>query len=138
MTVDPSLDIYVKAALGRKAFGIVVLDVREQTSVADVFILCSGRSNRQVSAIAEFIVADLKKQGIQPLSVEGKKDGHWVLLDYGHVVIHVFYEPVRQFYDLEGLWSDAPRIQTRSLETLAGSEPSPLPSDDNIIEEVIE
>jgi ribosome-associated protein len=83
--------------------------------VADTFIICSGRSNRQVSAIAEHIQWDLKQHKIIPLSVEGFKEGHWVLIDYGHVVIHVFYEPVRQFYDLEGLWVDAKRIQTPSM-----------------------
>ncbi len=112
---EPSLDLYVKAALGRKALGLVVLDVRELTSVADAFIICSGRSNRQVTAIAEFIITELKKTGIKPLSVEGKKEGHWILLDYGHVIIHVFYESVRNFYDLEGLWVDAKRIETQSL-----------------------
>lgn len=112
---DPSLDLYVKAALGRKAIGLVVLDVRNLTSVADVFIICSGRSSRQVTAIAEHIQLDLKKHDIRPLSVEGKKDGRWVLLDYGHVIIHIFYEPVRDFYDLEGLWIDAGKIQTKSL-----------------------
>ena len=112
---DPSLDLYVKAALGRKALGLVVLDVRELTSVADAFIICSGSSNRQVTAIAEFIQIELKKAGIKPLSVEGKKEGHWVLLDYGHVIIHVFYESVRNFYDLEGLWVDAKRIKTKSI-----------------------
>ena len=112
---DSSLDLYVKSALGRKALGLVVLDVRGLTSVADAFIICSGRSNRQVTAIAEFIQAELKKAGIKPLSVEGKKEGHWVLLDYGHVIIHVFYESVRNFYDLEGLWVDAKRIETKSL-----------------------
>jgi ribosome-associated protein len=114
--VDPSLDLYIKAVLGKKALNVVALDVSELTSFADVFIICSGRSNRQVSAIAEFIQSDLKKQKIRPLSVEGTKDGHWVLLDYGHVIIHVFYEPVREFYDLEGLWSDAKRIMTPSLK----------------------
>lgn len=112
---DQSLDLYVKAALGKKAIGLVILEVRELTSIADAFIICSGRSNRQVSAIAEYIQVDLKKHGIKPLSVEGIKEGHWVLLDYGHVIIHVFYEPVRNFYDLEGLWVDAERIQTESL-----------------------
>ena len=112
---DPSLDLYVKAALGRKALDLVVLDVRELTSVADAFIICSGRSNRQVMAIAEFIQTELKKTGIKPLNVEGKKEGHWVLLDYGHVIIHVFYETVRNFYDLEGLWMDAKRIKTKSI-----------------------
>jgi ribosome-associated protein len=114
--IDPSLDLYIKAILGRKATNVVVLDVADLTSYADVFIICSGRSNRQVSAIADFIKTDLKKHKIKPLSVEGAKDGHWVLLDYGHVVIHVFYAPVREFYDLEGLWDDAERIMTPSLE----------------------
>ena len=113
---DPSLDLYIKAVLGKKALNVVALDVGELTSYADVFIICSGRSNRQVSAIAKFIQTDLKKHKIKPLSVEGSKDGHWVLLDYGHVIIHVFYEPVREFYDLEGLWGDAKRIMTPSLK----------------------
>lgn len=113
--LDPSLDFYVKAALGRKAFDLVILNVRDLTSIADAFIICSGRSNRQVAAIAEFIQVELKKHGIRPLSVEGKKEGHWVLLDYGHVIMHVFYEPIRNFYDLEGLWIDAKKIKTPSL-----------------------
>ena len=109
------LNLYINAAMGKKAMDLVVLDVRNLSSIADVFIICSGRSNRQVMAIAEHIQVDLKKQGITPLSVEGKKEGHWVLLDYGHVIIHVFYEPVRSFYDLEGLWIDAKRIETKNL-----------------------
>lgn len=109
--LDLPVDLYVKAAMGKKAGNVVVLDVREITSIADVFIICSGRSNRQVTAIAEFIQVELKKSGFRPLSVEGKKEGHWVLLDYGHVIIHIFYEPVREFYDLEGLWIDAKRVE---------------------------
>jgi len=115
-TTDPPLDLYIKAVLGKKAMNVVALDVAELTSYADVFIICSGRSNRQVSAIADHIQTDLRKHKIKPLSVEGTKDGHWVLLDYGHVIIHVFYEPVREFYDLEGLWIDAKRIMTPSLK----------------------
>jgi len=112
---DPGLDLYVKSVLGRKAFDIVMLDVRGLTTVADAFIICSGRSNRQVKAIAEYVQVDLKKQGIKPLSVEGKTDGHWILMDYGHVIIHVFYQPTREFFDLESLWIDAKRIETKSL-----------------------
>ena len=117
---DPTLDLYVKAVLGKKALNVVALDVAELTSYADVFIICSGRSNRQVSAIADYIKTDLKKHKIKPLSVEGSKDGHWILLDYGHVIIHVFYEPMREFYDLEGLWVDARRIETPALKKAAG------------------
>lgn len=122
--MDPPLDLYIKAIQGKKALNVVALDVAEMTSYADVFIFCSGRSNRQVIAIAEHIKTDLKKHKIKPLNVEGTKDGHWVLLDYGHVIIHVFYEPVREFYDLEGLWVDAKRIMTPSLKRQNGAEGS--------------
>ena len=108
----PSLDRYIEAASEKKAQNLIVLDVRDLTSIADVFMICSGRSNRQVNAIADAIIARLKKHKIKPLSVEGTGEGHWILLDYGHVIIHVFYEPVREFFDLEGLWADAKRIET--------------------------
>ena len=119
---DPSLDLYIKAASEKKALDLVVLDVAELTSIADVFIICSGRSNRQVNAIADTIVTNLKKHKIKPLSVEGTGEGHWVLLDYGHVVIHIFYEPVREFFDLEGLWVDAKRITTPAMKKLQSSK----------------
>ena len=113
---DPALDLYIQAASEKKALNLIVLDVAELTSIADVFIICSGRSNRQVNAIADAIMVNLKKHKIKPLSVEGTGEGHWVLLDYGHVVIHVFYEPVREFFDLEGLWVDAKRITTPAMK----------------------
>jgi ribosome-associated protein len=122
---DSTLDLYVKAVLGKKALNVVVLDVAELTSFADVFIICTGRSNRQVSAIADYIKTDLKKHKIKPLSVEGSKDGQWVLLDYGHVIIHVFYESMREFYDLEGLWVDAERIETPALKKVVGKSHTP-------------
>jgi ribosome-associated protein len=128
--MDPPLDLYIKAILGRKALNVVALDVAELTSYADVFIFCSGRSNRQVIAIAEHIKTDLKKHKISPINIEGTKDGHWVLLDYGHVIIHVFYEPIRDFYDLEGLWVDAKRIKTPSLEKHRDAEDSSQKKDD--------
>lgn len=112
----PALDLYIKAASEKKAKNLVVLDVADLTSIADVFIICSGQSNRQVNAIADSIVVNLKKQKIKPLNVEGTGEGHWVLLDYGHVIIHVFYEPVREFFDLEGLWVDAKRIPTPDMK----------------------
>ena len=122
---DYELDLYIKAALGKKAMNLVALDVHDLTSFADIFIICSGRSNRQVNAIAEHIQIDLKKHKIKPLSVEGVGDGHWVLLDYGHVIIHVFYEPVREFYDLEGLWMDAKRIETPTLKKQKSTATAP-------------
>ncbi len=118
--LDRSIDLYVQAALGRKAQDVVLLDVRKLTSIADAFIICSGHSSRQVMAIANYIEEYLKERKIRALSVEGKKEGQWVLLDYGHVIMHIFYEPIREFYDLEGLWVDAERVQTESLARLRG------------------
>ena len=118
----PSLDRYIEAASEKKAQNLIVLDVRGLTSIADVFMICSGRSNRQVNAIADAIVAGLKKHKIKPLSVEGTGEGHWILLDYDHVIIHVFYEPVREFFDLEGLWADAKRIEIPAQKTLQNSK----------------
>lgn len=112
---DPTIDIYINAVLGRKARQVVMLDVKALTTVADTFIICSARSNRQVTAIAEYIATDLKKQGKKALNVEGRKEGHWVLMDYGDVIIHIFLEPQRSFYDLEGLWIEARRITTEAL-----------------------
>ena len=116
--IDSSIEQYIKTVMGKKAMEIIVLDLRGLSSVADVFILCHGRSHRQVSAIAEFIRTELKKQRLMPLNVEGIAEGHWVLLDYGHVIMHVFYEPVRRFYNLEGLWVDARRINFDHLKNL--------------------
>ena len=99
------------AALKKKAFDLLVLDIRESSSFADYFIMCSGNSNRQVQAIASAIELDLKKEGIYPLGIEGFNEGTWILLDYDEVIIHVFFQPVREFYQLERLWSDAPRIE---------------------------
>ena len=114
--VDARLDLFIQAVLGKKADAVVALDVRGLTSIADTFIICSGRSNRQVNAIAEHVERFLKDNGIHPLSVDGRQEGHWVLMDYGDIIIHIFYEETRNFYDLEGLWVDAKRISAKRLE----------------------
>lgn len=120
---EQTINLFIETISSKKAMDIVALDVRELTSVADAFIICSGRSNRQVTALAEFIKKDLKKQGQKALSVEGRKEGHWVLLDYGDVIVHIFYEPLRSFYDLEGLWADARRIQITGQDNPEGQNP---------------
>ncbi|MBW1866981.1 MAG: ribosome silencing factor [Deltaproteobacteria bacterium] len=120
---EQTIDFFIKTILSKKAMAVVALDVRDLTSVADAFIICSGRSNRQVAALAEFIKKDLKNQGKKALSIEGRKDGHWVLMDYGDVIIHIFYEPLRSFYDLEGLWADARRIQITDQDEPEGKNP---------------
>jgi len=111
---DPSLDLFIQAAQGKKALDIVVMDLRGMTAITDYFIICSGRSSRQVMAIADHIQKEMRDNRIRPLGIEGAGSGHWILLDYDHVVIHVFYDPIRRFYNLEGLWVDVPRIQVES------------------------
>jgi ribosome-associated protein len=100
----------VNAALEKKAKDLVILNVREISAFADYFIICSGTSDRQVRAIAAAIQENLKTADILPLGVEGEAAGQWVLMDYDDVIIHIFLEPVRTFYDLERLWSEAPRM----------------------------
>lgn len=132
--LDSRLDIYVQAVLGKKAEAVVALDVRGLTSIADTFIICSGRSNRQVTSIANHVERTLKDSGIRPLSVEGLKEGHWVLMDYGDIIIHVFYEETRSFYDLEGLWVDAKRIVSERLEDYKHSTAEPFDGEEIIVE----
>lgn len=100
----------VNAALEKKARRISILNVKKVSSISDYFIVCSGSSDRQVQAIASFIEETLKKEGKRPLGIEGERIGKWVLMDYGDIIIHIFYEPVRDFYDLERLWTDVPRV----------------------------
>lgn len=100
----------VNAALDRKAEDLVILSVKDISSFADYFVICSGTSDRQIQSLADHIGQKLKKAGVFPLGIEGERSGSWILMDYGDVVLHIFYKPVREFYDIEGLWSDAPRM----------------------------
>jgi ribosome-associated protein len=96
--------------LDKKASEVLVLDVRGMSSYADYIVLASAESDRQVGAMAENVHLKLKEEdGLYPSGTEGKETGQWVLLDYGEVVAHLFLNDVRAFYDLEGLWADAPR-----------------------------
>ncbi len=98
-------------ALGKKAFNVRLLEVRGLSSLTDYLLIASGRSDRQVQAIAEGVRLGLKTDhATAPLAVEGMNEGRWVLIDYGDVMVHVFQEPVREFYDLDGLWSEAAEV----------------------------
>lgn len=97
-------------AVDKKALDVLILDVRGKTSYADYVVIASGESDRQVGATAEAIRAELKgTEGLSPIGSEGFETGNWVLLDYGEVVVHLFLQEARAFYDLEGLWADAAR-----------------------------
>jgi ribosome-associated protein len=101
----------MEAALEKKALEPVLLDVSDQGTYTDFILLVSGRSDRHVQAVADAVLEHMKKErGMMPLGVEGKRDGHWTLIDFGDFIVHVFYHPMREFYDLEGLWIDAPRV----------------------------
>lgn len=112
MTADPiheRVRTAVGAALDKKAFDLDVLNVGDLTSIADYFILASAGSERQAASIADNVQEKLRQEnGVKPLLVEGATPGHWVLLDYGDFIIHVFTEETRRFYGLERLWGDAP------------------------------
>jgi ribosome-associated protein len=101
----------VRFALEKKAYDLVLIEVGEHSSLADYFLICTGRSDTQVQAITQSIEENLGRLGIRPLSIEGYTRGQWVVMDYGGVVIHIFFEPVREFYDLERLWARAPRVR---------------------------
>ena len=94
----------VRAAESKKAHDIRVLDLREITSFADFFVICSGANPRQIQAISEEIGLQLRKRGEYPINVEGFDAAEWVLADYGNYLIHVFSEKARSYYDLERLW----------------------------------
>lgn len=98
------------AADSKKAFEILILDLRKLTSFCDYFVICSGSNSTQVGAIAEGIGQDLATAGVHPSHVEGATEATWVLMDYGDVVVHVFEEQTRTYYSLEKLWGEAPRI----------------------------
>jgi ribosome-associated protein len=99
------------AALDKRGLEPVLIDVSAMGSYTDFIGVVSGRSDRQVDAIAEGVIASMKAGGRPPLGREGQGTGRWTLLDFGAFVIHVFYHPVREFYDLESLWIEAPRVK---------------------------
>lgn len=103
----------LKAAIEKKAEDPVLLELKGISSFTDYFLLCTGKSDRQVQAIARSIEETLEKMGIRPLGQEGTGQGKWILMDYADVVVHIFLEPIRAFYDLEALWIDAPRIDLK-------------------------
>ena len=94
----------------RKAMDVVVLDMRDASSITDYFLICSGGSERQVRAIADAIDEEMGRSSTASLGIEGYREGHWVLMDYGDVIAHVFSQETREYYNLERLWVNAPKI----------------------------
>ncbi|PKL51607.1 MAG: ribosome silencing factor [Nitrospira bacterium HGW-Nitrospira-1] len=112
-----------KAALQKKALDVTILDVSGLTVIADYFVICSGESTTQVKAVANFIEEELKKKRRKPLGIEGVAHSHWILLDYGDVIIHVFERETRAYYNLEKLWMDAKIIEiNEDKSNMAGED----------------
>ncbi|MFO7311183.1 MAG: ribosome silencing factor [Bacillota bacterium] len=106
-----------QAAEGKKAERVVILDMRPLTVVTDYFVICSGQSMPQVRAIARGIEEALEKDGVRLRRREGDDRSSWILLDFGGVVVHVFHHAEREYYDLERLWADAPRVEWSPVST---------------------
>ena len=105
-------NICAKIAADGKGEDIVTLDVGKISSFTDFFVILSGRSTRHVQALAESMENELRSKRISTSRAEGLSEGKWVLLDFDDVVVHIFYHEQRDFYDLEGLWDDAPRVES--------------------------
>lgn len=108
-------EICARTALDTKAEDLVILDVHDYSSFTDYFVIMSGRSSRHVQGLAEAIEEELRSKRVTSKHSEGLKEGMWVLLDFGDIVAHIFYKDHREFYDLEGLWHDAPRVDLKEL-----------------------
>ena len=100
----------VELASDKKASDIVLLEIRELTTLADYFVIASGASERQLMAIADGIAEGMREEGTRPIGREGSANAHWVLIDFGSVIVHVMATPERDFYQLERLWADAPLL----------------------------
>ena len=103
-----------RAAIDKKAENLKVLELTELSGFTDYFVICSGVSDRQVQAIADSVGSAMDSAGHDLLSAEGYGDGRWVLMDFGDIVVHVFLDALREYYDLENLWADAPRVKIPS------------------------
>ena len=113
--------LIVEAAQGRKVDDIVGLDVREISSFADTFIIATGTSDRHVRSVADSIEAALKAHGNPPMGIEGYDEGRWVLVDCGDTIVHIFQQEIRDHYDLERLWSDAPALELKVASRSVGT-----------------
>ena len=107
MQTEQLVELAIAALEDLKAQDIVVIDVREKTSITDVMVIATGSSGRQVKSLADNVLEKVKEQGVRPIGSEGLDGGEWALLDLGDVVVHVMQVATRQFYDLERLWQGA-------------------------------
>lgn len=126
VTIEEMVHDAAGAALDLKASNIKAFDVRGLVSYTDYFLICSGRSDRQVIAIAKNIINALREKDHQPIGLEGFQHGMWVLVDYGDIVVHVFHENEREEYNIERLWSEAPSLEL-DMDKIKAVRPADAP-----------
>jgi ribosome-associated protein len=114
ITEEKVVQIIANACLEEKAEDVVILDVRDLTVIADYFVIASGRNSIQVRSIADAVEECLRDQGIAPDRKEGHQQGHWIIMDYNSVILHVFRREEREYYNLENLWGDASPVAVES------------------------
>jgi len=115
MEVEKLKDLIIKLLEDKKGEEILPIDLRKRVDFADYFLLCSAHSTKHAQGLADHVILELEKIGIMPLSVEGMELGNWIVLDYGSIVVHIFYEPIRRLYNLEELWLDQPQRRVKKL-----------------------
>jgi ribosome-associated protein len=117
LTATERASLAYGALVDKRAVAPVLLDMREITAITDYFLICNGTSNVHIRALSEGVLEALKAVGVRPYGVEGRNAASWILLDYGDLIVHVFAQEEREFYTLERLWSDAPRVEIEESNT---------------------
>jgi ribosome-associated protein len=128
LEIEELVRLAAEAAAEKKAVDVVAIRVAELLVITDYFLIATGASDRQVGAVSEAIEDALREAGVKPIGREGEREQRWILLDYGDFVVHVFRPDEREFYRLEKLWSDAPRLELPA-DVVNASRPAPAPED---------
>ena len=131
ITLTEEYHPYIAPIFDRKPRDVTALKVDHLTSYTDMVVIVEAGSKRQVTSLAEHLIKTLKGKKIKALGMEGVKEGEWALLDFGHLIIHIFESQARTFYDLDGLWSDAPRIDLSEYQTGTDAESDDWEGDDH-------
>jgi len=116
MEISEMYDVIVAALEDKKARELTVIDIHKLTTVATYFIICSGTSTTHIKALADEVEFRMKERGVSPQRIEGYNNARWILMDYGEIVVHIFHEEDRQFYNLERLWQDGIAMPARTSE----------------------
>ncbi len=115
---EKSLETIIRALDSKRAEDIQLIGIRDLTIVADYFVIANGTSNTQTKALADAVEFEMKQKGAEPIRVEGYQGATWIILDYGDIVVHVFYKETRSYYKLERLWSDGEQVDIKKYLAL--------------------